>query len=115
MARRVDKEAIERAAWAGLTREVENGHVGSDRYEFSVPRDTRPSWLEVDGQKVLQCLEALSDVGDAIILAKTADGGSFALTLLAGRGKGRRYHPHTVAELELMLGMITSAAVQARK
>jgi hypothetical protein len=112
---RVDKQAIERAAWNGLSKDTENGHVGPDRYEFSVPRDARPSWLDVDGKALLQCLEALGDVGDAVILAKTADGGSFALTLLAGRGKGKRYHPHTVAELELMLGMITSAAVQAKK
>lgn len=112
---RPDRKVIHAAAFKGTSLDPEIVGDKGTRYDnLRLPRERPPDWREVDASKLLQCLQALGEAGDAVILGLTADGGSFSLTLLTGVKPPPRYHPHTVAELELMLGMITSAAVQAK-
>jgi hypothetical protein len=110
----VNKRAVRAAAFKGTSLDPNApANKGKERYDFAVPRAGKCDWADVDASKIRDAVAAVVAVGDALILAGTPDGGSFAITILTG-GPPLKHHPHTVAECELMLGMITSAAVQAR-
>ena len=93
------------AAGAALRPAERSIYEGSD----DAP-DTAPRWDAVSGQTVISCAEAVSRLGHALMLGRTADGGALSVTILAGAARTKKYFDDS-ANADAWLQSVTRIAV----
>lgn len=92
----------------GKAKGATNGSGKWSKYNGSAATEA-VSWAKVDTSAVLDALVAITDAGGALLLGKTRDGGSFAITVCQGDERGK-FYATTAAECIKHLAFIAENA-----
>ena len=60
------------------------------------------SYLDADAKSLQECVESVTLAGDAVLFARTSDGGALSVRILSG-GRTFAHYPASAAELSALL------------
>lgn len=86
-----------------------NGTGKWSRYERRAVADS-VRWADVDCEQIRAIIDALTRTGDAILFARSSDGGVLTATICSGADRCKLYG-RTAAEMELELHDATETAL----
>lgn len=70
--------------------------------------DRNLSYGQVDGDLLRECVERVTNRGDAVLFGRTSDGGALSVQILTG-GKAEKFYVTDASELlELLQGLIAA-------
>lgn len=72
-------------------------------------RDKPLSYGDVNTDVLYRCVEAVTDVGDAILFGRTADGGALSLRVLSGGETYASYFPDIESLEKALVGVMEDA------
>lgn len=74
------------------SRQPEDRNQNKSRYaDLETQKDSSPAWSQADPTQLGEACIRIAELGDAILIAATSDGGALKLLILANDGKHSHY------------------------